>query len=554
MNRNEFLFDDISRVLASSIPRRQALRLVAGGIGGVIIGAIWPSRFAYAGESQCMHPCKPGPHHGGCGAGLDCIPIKKKGLQCCNIDFPNCRTDCCCEEQICCGEITCCPKATTMCCGKGSGGGTACCSKATGMCCANTCCDVCDLCDGGECLPQAKCARDENELKTQCCKNNHGSAACCDPACSPCMGGKCVDKCNKVTEECCTKGKGKDRTFVMCCPLGNGCTVEGKCKPRLKGTISGWHAGPPHQIQMTFQDITEGLAAVSIVKAVNVTVDIPSFVPGTTGRVLAIFTKMDQTQPSHFIVKGCSMGTDCTSVEPVATTLKLNAGRWASQRFGNLHEKEYFVTVQNGHVGLHELTVDMNGKRFDLRKLRDGERRDLNVSSAMVEGGHNVVILTGRGEVGASATIMISDTKVPTGPSAQIAAEIMGAHLGPGMERRRAHQNLVWGDLAEETEETSHLAFAESEGQTAQVVFGGRMDLNSVSDLTRYEVEVNGHPVRIEIVEPYVGSDNVTITLRLAGRELRSGDKVSVFWDGLLNDAGHLVSGHVGPLVVRTLQ
>jgi hypothetical protein len=46
----------------------------------------------------------------------------------------------------------------------------------------------------------------------------------------------------------------------------------------------------------------------------------------------------------------------------------------------------------------------------------------------------------------------------------------------------------------------------------------------------------------------------VTITLRLAGRELRTGDKVTVFWDGLLNDAGHLVSGHVGPLIVRSLQ
>jgi hypothetical protein len=305
---------------------------------------------------------------------------------------------------------------------------------------------------------------------------------------------------------------------------------------------------------MTLQDAAEGLATVSVVKAVNVTVDIPDFVPGTTSPVVATFTKIDQAQLSHFILKGCSMGPNCTTTDPVASNLKLNTGRWARQRFGNLHEEEYFVTVQNGHFGLREVTVDMNGKRFELRKLRDGERRDLNVSSAMVEGGHNVVILTGRGEVGASATIMISDTKVEPGPSAQIAAEIMGAHLQPGMERLRAHQNLVWGNLAEETEETTHLAFAESAGQTVQVTFGGRMDLNSVSELARYEVEVNGCPVRVETVEPYVGPDGVTITLRLANRELRTGDKVAVFWDGLLNDSEHLISGHVGPLVVRSLQ
>jgi len=318
--------------------------------------------------------------------------------------------------------------------------------------------------------------------------------------------------------------------------------------------MTWWHGNPPLQMQMAFREAAEGLATVSILKAVNVTVDIPDFVPGTKDPVVATLTKIDPTQPARFALRGCSNCPCCGTGDPVATTLKLNTGRWARQRFGNLGEEEYFVTVENGHFGLHELTVDMNGKLFELRKLRDGERRDLNVSSAMVAGGHNVVILTGRGEVGASATIMISDTKLPKGPSAMIAGEIMGAHLEPGMERLRAHQNLVWGDLVEETEETTHLAFAEASGQTAQVVFGGRMDLNSVSELARYEVEVNGRPVRVEIVEPSVGSDSVTVTLRLANHELRSGDNVIVFWDGLLGDAGHLVSGHAGPLVVRSLQ
>jgi hypothetical protein len=318
--------------------------------------------------------------------------------------------------------------------------------------------------------------------------------------------------------------------------------------------MTSWRGGPPLQAQMTFQEVAEGMATISIVKAVNVTVDIPYFAPGTTDPVVATLTKIDQTQPARILLRGCSTCSCCAMGDPVVTTLKLNTGRWATQKFGNLGEAEYFVNVQNGHLGLRELTVEMNGKPFELRKLRDGEMRNLNVSSAMIEGGHNVVILTGRGEVGASATIMISDTKVQPGPSGKIAAEIAGAHLGPGIEGLRDHQNLVWGDLAEEIEETSHLAFTESSGQTAQVVFGGRMDINSVSQLARYEVEVNGRPVKVEIVEPYVGSDIVTITLRLANRELRSGDKVTVFWDGLLNDAGHLVSGHVGPLIVRSVQ
>ena len=546
MNRNELLFDDISCVLASSIPRRQALRLVAGGIGGVILGAVWPSRFAYAAPVDfCTKVCK---------TDQDC-PNQAK-CKCCptsghdGVEF-SC-FECIADGNSCKGKISC-------------------------MCCLHPC----STCEKDICTP--KCPPKDRMSDTLCCKDTTGPRPkfrqCCDPATSVCcsIDGTCCDTvCNNcVTKpprnpeckpkcppkafpketKCCIDTTTTPPSFGACCDLKVTCCMpDGNCCDKPKCKITSWRGGPPTQVQMTFQEAADGLATLSIVKAINVDVDIPSFVPGTTHRVVATLTKIDQNQPAHFALKVCSECGCCRTCDPVATTLKLNTGRWARQKFGNLHEEEYFVTVQNGYFGLHELTVDMNGKRFELRKLHDGERRDLDVSSAMVSGGHNVVILTGRGEVGASANIMISDTKVEPGPSAKIAAEIMGAHLGPGIERLRAHQNLVWGDLAEETEETTHLAFAESARQTAQITFGGRMDINSVSELARYEVEVNGHPVRVEIVEPYIGSDNVTITLRLANRELRSGDKVTVFWDRLLNNAGHLVSGHVGPLIVRSLQ
>ena len=506
MNRSDVLFDDISRVLASSIPRRQALRLVVGGIGGVILTAVWPSRFAYADGKviPCNGFCF---FEGGvCAPGLVCTDKRfccDPGTHICGLDSGpeccECKGRTCCKDDIHRGE--CCECCATK--------GTAPCCNLKENCCINGKCI-----EGNPCAPKICCG---------------GAASCCDPETQFCCHGNC---CKKKVE----------------------CCVRGMCVPTPAGKISSWRGGPPTQVQMTFRDAAQGLATVTTVKAVNVKVDISPFKPGTKDPVVATLTKIDQAQHSHFLLEGCCGCGCCKGVDPVVTELKLNTGRWARQRFGSLHEEEYFVTVQNGHFGLHELTIDMNGKLFELRRLRDGERRDINVSSAMVEGGHNVVILTGRGQVGASANIMISDTKVEPGPSANIAAEIMGAHLGPGMERLRAHQNMVWGDLVEEAEETTHLAFAESSGQTAQVVFGGRMDLNSVSELARYEVEVNGRPARVEIVEPYIGSDSVTITLRLANRELRTGDRVTVFWDGLLNDAGHLVSGHVGPLIVRSLQ
>ena len=36
------LFDDISRILARKIPRRQSLRLIAGGLAGGAVALLWP--------------------------------------------------------------------------------------------------------------------------------------------------------------------------------------------------------------------------------------------------------------------------------------------------------------------------------------------------------------------------------------------------------------------------------------------------------------------------------------------------------------------------------
>lgn len=397
--------------------------------------------------------------------------------------------------EMCCGEATCCDKKTTMCCGKG----TACCPKV-GMCCGNHC-----PCDAKECLT--------------------------------CVGFGGRSQCKSVC-------------------LSTQCCINGTCTPKPAGKITSWRGGPPTQVQMTFRDAAKGLATVSLVKACNVTVDIPSFEPGTKDPVVATLTKIDQTQPAHFALKGCSASTSacCINCDPVATTLKLNTGRWARQRFGNIGETEYFVSVENGHLGLQELTIQMNEKLFELRGLSDGEERNLNLSSAMIPGTHNVVILTGRGEVGTSATIMISDTKAETGLLGATAAEIPGSRLSPGNEGRRAHPNVVWGELTEEAEETSHLAFAESSGQTVQLTFGGRIDIRAASEPSRYEAEVNGSPVRVESVDLHVEVDSTTVTLRLADGKLRTGDDVVVFWDELLNETGHSVSGRTGRLVVRSLQ
>jgi hypothetical protein len=88
MNENE-LFDDISRTLASPIPRRQVLRLIVGGFAGAALGT---GRIKSAWAA-----CPPGRVL--CSTGSCCPTI----FQCKPI------SDCCPSSTFACSSGSCCP-------------------------------------------------------------------------------------------------------------------------------------------------------------------------------------------------------------------------------------------------------------------------------------------------------------------------------------------------------------------------------------------------------------------------------------------------------------
>ena len=95
--------------------------------------------------------------------------------------------------------------------------------------------------------------------------------------------------------------------------------------------------------------------------------------------------------------------------DPVLTLQVREQGEPVSQTFGNLPAAEHKVTVDNGSPGLTNLHVTVNGRQFVLSGLRDGERRILDVSSAMQPGNGNVIVLTAHGKPGGSAEVAIHD-------------------------------------------------------------------------------------------------------------------------------------------------
>jgi hypothetical protein len=190
-------FDDLTKVLATSISRRRAFRrigsLLAGGtLGGAALAELSPRvALASGGNSDCAHFCNavfaPGSDRGQCksdaahGTGLcyTCGPKSLGGSQaiCCPADSN--------------GQCTSYSSAT--CCG------------SSGTCLNGSCCPTSQACSNGTCCPSGKV-----------CLSN----------------GTCATPCTAQTCPGCTCNFDSDRTHLYCRALqrpGPVCTSDSDC-------------------------------------------------------------------------------------------------------------------------------------------------------------------------------------------------------------------------------------------------------------------------------------------------------------------------------------
>jgi len=181
------LLDDISRIIASPIPRRQALRLLSGVVGGGVLtylGRASRGLGVPAGGAQAPEfiKCPSGEFR----CGTTCC---KNGLACCN-------GKCCARGQTCCNG-TCCARG--MCCN-----GTSCCTSGE-TCIAGKCCPSARSCGGilgfsrPICCPSGQtCCNRTCCPSGQCC--NHGQR-CCPPD-QACCGDRCVRRTPSGSNPC----------------------------------------------------------------------------------------------------------------------------------------------------------------------------------------------------------------------------------------------------------------------------------------------------------------------------------------------------------------
>ncbi|HYO14533.1 MAG TPA: hypothetical protein VE685_15155 [Thermoanaerobaculia bacterium] len=152
-----------------------------------------------------------------------------------------------------------------------------------------------------------------------------------------------------------------------------------------------------------------GLFSIVVTKKENAMVNVPGFPLGSKGPVLVTARK---EMPGVRSVVELTITDICGTVitcDPVFTLQIRDPGKPVSETVSGLPQAEGKVTVVNGSPGVTTLRVDVNGKSFLLTSLADGEQRTLDVSSAMLPGNGNVIVLTAQGKPGGSAEVVIHD-------------------------------------------------------------------------------------------------------------------------------------------------
>jgi hypothetical protein len=162
-----------------------------------------------------------------------------------------------------------------------------------------------------------------------------------------------------------------------------------------------------------FQD-SGGLASIQVVDIVNATWSVSSFKVGTTQPVTLKASKINQAKASRVVVKVKDVSGNYRYCDPVLVTLKISGAAGpggdnpATPRTFNVSARENTVAIRNGARGFSQLRVTVNGKRFLVKGLRNGQRLKLDIKSALIPNARNSVKLEGAGRSGSSATVMIS--------------------------------------------------------------------------------------------------------------------------------------------------
>ena len=196
-------FDELTKALATSTSRRQALRRIGGTLTGVVLASLFPGRIL-ASNSSCAKFCN-AVFGADTPAAMQCISdaAHHKGLcYTCGPASPGGTKPICCPEN---GSGQCTSYSSATCCTSGQG------------CCSGTCTDLNTTSNCGS------CGNTCSGTTPACC-----SGTCADLSSDPNNCGTCGNVCSSGT---CQSGQ------CGCLGLNANCTSASQCCPSSQGAV-----------------------------------------------------------------------------------------------------------------------------------------------------------------------------------------------------------------------------------------------------------------------------------------------------------------------------
>ncbi|HEY2294225.1 MAG TPA: hypothetical protein VGM86_26285, partial [Thermoanaerobaculia bacterium] len=171
-------------------------------------------------------------------------------------------------------------------------------------------------------------------------------------------------------------------------------------------------AGPPTQLQVTVSDPQTGIQSIEVTQSDNADTPVPPFTVGTTDPVTITATKINQSQSAHVTIVVTDLAGNTVTCDPVITLVQRSTTIDPQATKSLVDQAENKILIMNSTPGLKNLEVAVNGAKFKVTGLKDGENRTLDISRAMVPGSKNSITVKGHGPVSSSAMVVVSDGSV----------------------------------------------------------------------------------------------------------------------------------------------
>jgi hypothetical protein len=148
------------------------------------------------------------------------------------------------------------------------------------------------------------------------------------------------------------------------------------------------------------------LSQINVLRSINATVTIPPFTPGTTAQVHVTATKNIANQSSRVELQVIDVAGNSIVCDPVIEIAARQAGRPVSASISGTADGEEVIVI-NGEPGLTNLDIVVNGTRFGVTGLGDGEMTVIDVSAVVEYGSYATYELMAVGRPGSRAQVVI---------------------------------------------------------------------------------------------------------------------------------------------------